>query len=223
MTVTSPPTVEQLAQALELLGRPVTVSPNAPTAPAALQLTRVLVALAEQHAIAAERAAAEADTDPADVEVSAYQDTYDKATTGGALELLVLAYWRAQRLTAGVKALRAQLTRTETETERTGKPSALAVVWDLIGPAAAAVEGLLGMEAHLTVTDDSKAMVAQLDAATALLVHLGGKAGRLRAHIGLDFNPPEGKAVDPNSVSVVAGPTGGTRNTGGGPRTARCS
>jgi hypothetical protein len=47
----SPPTVPQLTQALEVLGRQVTVSPDAPPSVAALHLTRVLVALAEQHAI----------------------------------------------------------------------------------------------------------------------------------------------------------------------------
>jgi hypothetical protein len=70
-----------------------------------LHLTRLLVALAEQHAIRAEQATA-GDADPADVELFTYQDTYDKATASGVLELLMVAYWRAQWLTAGVEALR---------------------------------------------------------------------------------------------------------------------
>jgi hypothetical protein len=82
---------------------------HTPPGPTMLHLTRILVALAEQHAIRAEQATA-GDADPADVELFTYQDTYDKATAGGALELLMVAYWRAQRLTAGVKALRAELT-----------------------------------------------------------------------------------------------------------------
>jgi len=112
--------VAQLTQALEVLGRPVTVEPDAPPPVAALHLTRILVALAEQHAIAAERAAgADAGAEPADVEVVSYQATYDKATTPVALELLMVAYWRAQRLTAGVEALRADLTHTD-EQRHTG-------------------------------------------------------------------------------------------------------
>jgi hypothetical protein len=82
---------------------------HAPPGPTVLHLTRILVALAEQHAIRAEQATA-GDADPADVELFACQDTYDKATAGGALELLMVAYWRAQPLTAGVEALRAELT-----------------------------------------------------------------------------------------------------------------
>jgi hypothetical protein len=74
-----------------------------------LHLTRILVALAEQHAIRADQATA-GDADPPDVELFTCQDTYDKATAGGALELLMVAYWRAQPLTAGVEALRAELT-----------------------------------------------------------------------------------------------------------------
>jgi hypothetical protein len=51
---TSPPTVPQLTEALKVLGRQVTVSPDAPAPVAALHLARLLVALAEQHAIRAE-------------------------------------------------------------------------------------------------------------------------------------------------------------------------
>jgi hypothetical protein len=79
-----------------------------------LHLTRLLVALAEQHATRAEQATA-GDADPADVELFTYQDTYDKATAGGALELLMVAYWRAQWLTAGVEALRAELTGADAQ------------------------------------------------------------------------------------------------------------
>jgi hypothetical protein len=82
---------------------------HAPPGPTVLHLTRILVALAEQHAIRADQATA-GDADPADVELFTCQDTYDKATAGGALELLMVAYWRAQPLTAGVEALRAELT-----------------------------------------------------------------------------------------------------------------
>ncbi len=135
----------QLTQALEVLGCPVTVSPGAPPGPTALHLARLLIALAEQHAIHAEQAAA-GDADPADVDLFTYQDTYDKAT-------------------AGVEALRAELTGADAQqhpedADPLAEPSPLALVWDLIGPAAAAVEGLLAMEADLTVTDDLKAMVA---------------------------------------------------------------
>jgi hypothetical protein len=38
-----------------------------------------------------------ADVDPADVDLAAYQATYDTASTRAALERLTLAYWRAQR------------------------------------------------------------------------------------------------------------------------------
>jgi hypothetical protein len=58
IAATDPPTVAQLTEALKLLGCPVTVEPGAPPGPSALHLTRILVALAEQHAIRAEHAAA---------------------------------------------------------------------------------------------------------------------------------------------------------------------
>jgi hypothetical protein len=105
----------------------------------------------------------------------------------------MVAYWRAQRLTAGVQALRAELTGADAQQYPEdadplplADPSSLVRVWDLIGPAAAATEALLTMQAHLTLTDDPKAMVAQLDMATGLLVRLGHQARRLRFDIGLE-------------------------------------
>jgi hypothetical protein len=63
-------------------------------------------------------------------------------------------------------------------------------MWDLAVTTAAVPEGLLGVLAGVTVDDADTDTVQALDAATALLVHAGDQARRLRAEIGLNDGDP---------------------------------
>jgi hypothetical protein len=59
-----------------------------------------------------------------------------------------------------VEALRTELAGADAQqhpedADPLAAPSPLALVWDLIGPAASAVEGLLAMEAHLTTSGET--------------------------------------------------------------------
>jgi hypothetical protein len=188
-----------LAQALALLGT-VTDAGDAPPELAALHLTRTLVAAAEQQAVAAEHAASRAGGGrlPDGHDVASHQGTYDLATAKAALTMLAVAYWRSQRLHAGVQALARAFTGTDAhdgdeddEEGRDEEPesSPVELMWDLAVPAAAATEALLSFLGAVTVDDDPRGSVQALDAATALLVSAGRRAARLRSAIGMSPVP----------------------------------
>lgn len=85
MMPTAPDTaldVGELTAILARLGRSVTTTPGAPPEIAAVHLARVLVAAAEQQAVAAELTAAGACGGqlPGEADVDAHQGTYDLAT-----------------------------------------------------------------------------------------------------------------------------------------------
>jgi hypothetical protein len=90
-----PPPVEQLLDVLTALGRPATVSATAPRSATTLHLTRLLVAVSEHHAIAAELALGIDDASE-DHDVDTHQNTYDTATVRAMFERLALAHWRAR-------------------------------------------------------------------------------------------------------------------------------
>jgi hypothetical protein len=121
---------DTLVQLLALLGRSVTAEPDAPPELTALHLTRTLVAEAEQQAVAAEHAAAKAHGGhlPDGHDVTDHQGTYDLATAKAALTMLVVTYWRSQRLHAGVQALAHAFTGATAcdgdDTEELGEDSA---------------------------------------------------------------------------------------------------
>jgi len=99
-----PPPVPVLVEVLAALGRQASVAAGSPPEQASLHLARVLVAVAERHAVAAELACGADGLDGHDVET--HQDTYDTATVRATFERLALAHWRARRLVATVTALR---------------------------------------------------------------------------------------------------------------------
>lgn len=124
--------------------------------------------------------------------VSGHQGTYDLATAKGSLAVLAVCHWRGQRFSAGVQAVAEALCAADQAAEdadedATGsKASALVRMWDLAVAAAAAAQALFGFLASVTIDDADTDSVAALDAATALLMHTGEQAQRLRADIGLD-------------------------------------
>lgn len=176
-----PPSAAQLIEVLATLGRPVTVHSGDP-APTVLHLARLLVAVAERHAIAAELVLGAEARGGRDVDK--HQETYDTASVRAAFELLALAHWRAGRLTATVTALR--------DTARAGvvddDPSGMTELWNLAVHTTIAGDAILAVLARLVTPpeDDNAAAADRLDAATALLVSVGESAGKLRAAIGLD-------------------------------------
>ena len=179
--------IAELTEILAQLDRPVTDAGNGPPEVTALHLTRVLVAAAEQQAVAAEIALARANNGvlPDGDQVDAHQATYDPATPKGALELLGVCHWRAQRLRAAVEAVAGTFIQADTSGTPT-HASPLVLMWDLAVPAAAAPESLLAFLAGTATGDAGTGTVAALDAATALLMNAGDRARRLRAQIGLD-------------------------------------
>src|ERR1035441_8018102 len=74
-----------------------------------------LGAAEEQQAVAAEHAASRAGGGrlPDGHDVASHQGTYDLATAKAALTMLAVAYWRSQRLHAGVQALARAFTGTD--------------------------------------------------------------------------------------------------------------
>ena len=189
--------IDTLAQTLALLGT-VTDAGDAPPEPAALHLTRTLVAAAEQQAVAAEHAASKAGGGrlPDGHDVAGHQGTYDLATAKAALTMLAVTYWRSQRLHAGVQALARAFTGAhdgdeDDEEGRDEEPenSPVELMWDLAVPAAAATEALLSFLGAVTVDDDPRGSVQALDVATALLVSAGRRAARLRSAIGMSPVP----------------------------------
>lgn len=134
---TKPLDVAVLTEILAGLGRSVSGAQNGPPQVTAVHLTRVLVAAAEQQAIAAELALAREYDGvlPDDAQVGEHQDTYDLAAARGAVELLAVCYWRAQRFSAGIQAVAATFKAADSSG---GDPEAnpLARMWDLAVPAA---------------------------------------------------------------------------------------
>jgi hypothetical protein len=181
------PDVAVLTDVLDRLCRPVTISPAAPEAATRVHLARVLVAVAELCALRAEHALTGQDRAAGkDADVDDHQGTYDQATARNTLQRLALNYWRSQRLTAGVQALREAMHQHDPDLDAEDPPSALAEIWQLTTPVTAACEGLLGILARVTLTDDAAEIVTQLDIVTALLASAGEHATQLRAEIGLD-------------------------------------
>jgi len=123
-----PPTAAQLADILAALGRLVTVASGDP-APTVLHLTRLLVAVAERDAVAAELALGAGARDSHDVDE--HQDTYDTATVRAAFERLALAHWRARRLSATVTALRDTMLGVADDNDEDDYPSGTAEMWNL--------------------------------------------------------------------------------------------
>lgn len=188
LTRTSPLGITELAAILAQLGRPVTTTAGAPAEVTAVHLSRVLAAAAEQQAVAAELAAAGSHGGglPGEAEVNAHQGTYDLAAAAGALSLLAVCHWRAQRLAAGVQATAEAFTAADPGARPGTDSSPLARMWDLATVAAAVPEALLAVLASVTTNDGGTGTVRALDAATALLMNAGDQARRLRAEIGLD-------------------------------------
>ncbi len=196
-TPAPPADADTLVRVLALLGRTVTADGDAPPELAALHLTRTLVAVAEQQAVAAEHAAAKAGGGrlPDGHDVADHQGTYDLATAKAALTMLAVTYWRSQRLHAGVQALAHTFTGADARhSEQDGgrdleeeepENSPVELVWDLAVPAAAATEAILSFLGAVAVGDDPRGSVQALDVATALLVSVGRRAGRLRSAIGM--------------------------------------
>ncbi len=150
-------------------------------APTVLHLARLLVAVAERHAIAAELVLGAEARGGRDVDK--HQETYDTASVRAAFELLALAHWRAGRLTATVTALR--------DTARAGvvdDPSGMTELRNLAVHTTIAGDAILAVLARLVTPPeaDNAAAADRLDAATALLVSVGESAGKLPAAIGLD-------------------------------------
>ncbi len=181
-----PPTVEQLLDVLADLGWPATVTAGAPPSQTTLHLARLLVAVTERHAISAELAAGRVGLDGGECDVEDHQDTYDTATVRATFERLALAHWRARRLTATVTTLReTMLGATDLDED---DPSGMAQMWNLAAHTTIAADAILAVLARLVTppADDTAAAVDRLDAATALLVHVGESAAELRASIGMD-------------------------------------
>jgi hypothetical protein len=178
-----PPSAAQLIEVLAALGRPVTAHSGDP-APTVLHLARLLVAVAERHAIAAELALGVDARHGHDVDE--HQQTYDTASVRAAFELLTLAHWRARRLTATVTALRD--TAGASAEDEDDDPDGMTELWNLAVHTTLAADAILAVLAQLVTppADDTAAAVDRLDAATALLVNVGESAGKLRATIGLD-------------------------------------
>jgi hypothetical protein len=150
---TTPLGVTELITILAQLGRSVTGAAGAPPELTAVHLTRVLVAAAEQQAIAAELAAAKTHGGvlPSDAEVNQHQGTYDLATATGTLSLLAVCHWRSQRLAAGVQATAEAFTDADRGQEPESSP--LTRMWDLAAAAAAVPEALFGVLAGVTIDD----------------------------------------------------------------------
>ena len=94
-----PPSAAQLIEVLATLGRPVTVHSGDP-APTVLHLARLLVAVAERHAIAAELVLGAEARGGRDVDK--HQETYDTASVRAAFELeSKIRQGYVSRMTAG--------------------------------------------------------------------------------------------------------------------------
>jgi hypothetical protein len=102
-----------------------------------------------------------------DTDVEDHQGIYDAASARQAMTRLVLSYWRARRLCAGVEALGTAMRQHDPDgndrddgVDQAGEPvSALGEVWRLTTSAAS--QGLLGILARLSVTDAATAIVVQ--------------------------------------------------------------
>ena len=152
-----------------------------------LHLTRLLVAVAECHAVTAELALGADACDGHDIDE--YQDTYDTATVRAAFERLALAHWRARRLSATVTALRdTMLGAAGIDNDEDDDPSGMAQMWNLTVHAAIAADAVLAVLARLVTppSEPTAAAAGRLDAATALLVSAGHSAAGLRAALGMD-------------------------------------
>jgi hypothetical protein len=182
-----PPTVEQLLDVLAVLGRSATVTAGSPRPQTTLHLARLLVAVAERHAISAELAAGRAGLDVGELDVEEHQGTYDTATVRATFERLALVHWRARRLTATVTTLREAMLGAR-DLDEDDDPSGMAPLWNLAAHTTIAADAILAVLARLVTppVDDIAAAVDRLDAATALLVHVGESAAELRASIGMD-------------------------------------
>lgn len=185
-----PPSVPTLVEVLATLGRPASVSADSPPAQATLHLTRMLVAVAERHAVAAELACGPDGRDGHDVDT--YQDTYDTATVRAMFERLALAHWRSRRLVATVTALRKAMVGDGPDLDDPDADvedeDASALMWGLAEHTTIAADAVVEVIARLVTPprESATADVERLDAATALLVSVGERAAELRAAIGLD-------------------------------------
>ncbi|MGX6608423.1 hypothetical protein ACWKSP_40835 [Micromonosporaceae bacterium Da 78-11] len=186
-----PPSVPTLVEVLATLGRPALVSAGSPPAQATLHLTRMLVAVAERHAVSAELACGPGGRDGHDVDT--YQGTYDTATVRATFERLALAHWRSQRLVATVTALRKALVGDgpdpdDPDADVEQEEDASALMWELAEHTTIAADAVIEVIARLITppAETTTAGVERLDAATALLVSAGQRAAELRAAIGLD-------------------------------------
>ena len=115
-----------------------------------LHLARLLVAVAERHAIAAELVLGAEARGGRDVDK--HQETYDTASVRAAFELLALAHWRTGRLTATVTALR--------DTARAGvvddDPSGMTELWNLAVHTTIAGDAILAVLGMATAHDDTR-------------------------------------------------------------------
>jgi hypothetical protein len=102
-------------------------------------------------------------------------------------ERLALVHWRARRLTATVTTLREAMLGAR-DLDEDDDPSGMAPLWNLAAHTTIAADAILAVLARLVTppADDTAAAVDRLDAATALLVHVGESAAELRASIGMD-------------------------------------
>jgi hypothetical protein len=143
---------------LTALGRPATVTATAPRSATTLHLTRLLVAVSERHAISAELALGIDDHDDHDDhDVDTHQDTYDTTTVRAMFERDTMLH------AAGAND------------DENDDPSGMAEMWNLAAHTTIAADAILAALAQLVTppADDTTAAVNRLDAATALLVHVG--------------------------------------------------
>jgi len=181
----APPSVPVLVEVLAALGRQASVSPNSAPQQATLHLARILVAVAERHAVAAELGCGPDGLDGHDVDT--HQDTYDTATVRATFERLALAHWRSRRLVATVTALRKALVGDgpdpdDPDADFEQEEDGLVLMWGLAEHTTIAADAVIEAIARLVTppAETTAAGVERLDAATALLVSVGERAAELR-------------------------------------------
>lgn len=184
------PSATALAKALTALGQPVRIEAGTVAAEAlTLHLARLLVAAAEHHAVAAQLALPR--DQQLDDNVDHVQGGYDAAATREPSTLLALTHWRSRRLAAGLDALHETLT-----TPRRHDEDDPADIWRLTVHTTAAADALIAALTILAGPDpDTPAAIAQIEAATTVLIRTGVHAARMRTIIGLDPLTPSAPLV----------------------------
>lgn len=153
------------------------------TATLTLHLARLLLAVAEHHAVAAQLALPHQQVDD---NIDDVQGCYDTAATPEPSALLALTHWRSRRLAAGLDALHQTLTTPSSHAE--DDP---ADIWRLTAHTTAAADALIAALTILAGPDpDTPAAIAQIDAATTVLIRTGAHAATMRTIIGLDSLTP---------------------------------